>query len=229
MTTLPHGNSDCSSDELPGADLPNVGDRVADNGNWVEVYARAHLPTRFGQFDIFVFRDDASGNENVVLTRGVLHGQADVPVRIHSECLTGDALGSLRCDCREQLEIAMLSLGSGQVGALLYLRQEGRGIGLGNKIRAYALQETGLDTYEANRHLGFDDDLRDYRTAALILRLFGPTSVRLVTNNPRKVFGLRKEGIEITTRQPLVTVANPYNESYLRTKARKSGHLLPIA
>lgn len=222
MTTLPH-------DEVGRPDgLPEVGDRYDEAGCWVEVYARAELPTRYGDFDIFVFRTSSDDREHVVLTRGRLAGTANVPVRLHSECLTGDVLASLRCDCRDQLEAAQEALGAEPVGALLYMRQEGRGIGLGNKIRAYTLQQqNGLDTVEANEHLGFDDDLREYTSAALILKLFAPASIRLVTNNPRKLFGLRQQGIDVAAREPLVAVPNPHNADYLRTKVEKSGHLIP--
>ena len=222
MTTLPH-------DEIGSPEgLPEVGDRYEEHGRWVEVYARAELPTRYGRFDIFVFRTSTDDMEHVVLTRGQLDGATGVPVRLHSECLTGDVLASLRCDCRDQLEAAQETIGAEPVGALLYMRQEGRGIGLGNKIRAYTLQQqNGLDTVEANEHLGFDDDLRDYSTAALMLKMFAPESIRLVTNNPRKLFALRQQGIEVTTREPLVVVPNPHNADYLRTKVVKSGHLIP--
>ncbi len=212
----------------PHPSLPAVGDRVAAGSVWAEVYARAALPTRFGEFHAIVFRA-SDGKEHVALVRGSVRGAAAVPTRLHSECLTGDALGSLRCDCRDQLEQSLAALGKLDRGVLLYLRQEGRGIGLGNKIRAYALQETGLDTFEANRHLGFDDDLRTYDVAALILRALGVASVQLATNNPRTIFGLRAAGIEVASRTPVIGPTNPHNHRYLRAKARKGGHLLPIA
>ncbi len=226
MSTLPHMDSD---ERLPDELLPKVGDRASEGFLWVEVYSRAILPTRFGRFEVFVLRNSEDSYEHVALARGAVRGAAEVPVRLHSECLTGDVLGSLRCDCREQLEMAMATLGVSERGLLLYMRQEGRGIGLGNKVRAYALQEQGLDTFEANRHLGFDDDLREYAVAALVIRLFGPVSIQLATNNPRKIFGLRKHGVDVAGRQPLVASTNPHNSDYLRTKATKSGHLLPLA
>ncbi len=149
-----------------------------------------------------------------------------MPVRIHSECLTGDAIGSLRCDCRDQLEASLRQLAKVPYGILLYLRQEGRGIGLTNKIRAYALQDHGMDTVEANVALGFRDDERDYAIAAHMLDSLGVQSVRLMTNNPRKLDGLRELGVDVVDRIPLVMPANRYNRRYLSTKARKSGHLI---
>jgi GTP cyclohydrolase II len=206
--------------------LPAVGARFSRGAVWVEVFARAQLPTRFGDFVILVFKNSQDDKEHVVLVRGVVRDVESVPARLHSECLTGDALASLRCDCRDQLELAMAELGKSERGVFIYMRQEGRGIGLGNKIRAYALQEQGLDTFEANRHLGFEDDLRTYDVAALIVTALGLRSLRLVTNNPRKIAGLRAEGIAIAGQDPIVAIPNPHNTSYLRTK-RKSGHTLP--
>lgn len=231
MSTLPLPPNSALSAPKPEETLglPEVGARVSDGDVWVEVFARANLPTRAGDFQILVFRNSADDKEHVALVRGTVLGQADVPARVHSECLTGDVLGSLRCDCRDQLELAMADLGTSACGVLVYMRQEGRGIGLGNKIRAYALQEAGMDTFEANRHLGFDDDLRTYDVAALIFKALGVGSVLLGTNNPRKVFGLRSNGIEVSGRTPVVALANPHNTDYLRTKAKKSGHILPFS
>jgi GTP cyclohydrolase II len=205
-------------------DLPNVGDRVERDDCWIEVYARAHLPSELGNFEILVLRSSCDDKEHVALVRGSVRGARGVPVRIHSECLTGDVLGSLRCDCREQLLRALSDLGRANRGVLLYLRQEGRGIGLGNKIRAYALQESGMDTFAANRHLGFDDDLRDYTVATLALDLLGVAAIRLVTNNPRKLFAVRQGGIEVESRVPVVGTPNPHNREYLQAK-ELSGHL----
>lgn len=212
--------------ESPGY-WPVPGERVYRDTVWVEVYSRASLPTRFGEFRVFVFRNSVDDKEHVALVRGEIRGHDDVAVRVHSECLTGDVLASLRCDCRNQLERTLQELGQAERGVLVYMRQEGRGIGLGNKIRAYALQEQGLDTFEANQHLGFDDDLRRYDVAGLILQLFGIRSIRLFTNNPRKVFGLRAVGVNVLARESVVTDANPHNVDYLTTKAR-SGHFLPF-
>ena len=208
--------------------LPEVGYQIDGNDCWVRVFARAKLPTRFGEFNILVFKNSLDDKEHVAIVRGTVQEQMNVPIRVHSECLTGDVFGSMRCDCRDQLEFALNSLGTQACGVLVYLRQEGRGIGLGNKIRAYSLQEQGYDTYEANQHLGFDDDLRDYRVAALIVKALQIKSVRLVTNNPAKISGLKDNGVIVADRLPVVTKVNPHNEGYLIAKARKSGHLLPF-
>jgi GTP cyclohydrolase II len=195
----------------------------------LEIVARAHLPTRSGAFEIVAFaRDDGAELEHVALVRGEVSGASDVPVRLHSECLTGDALGSLRCDCRDQLEMALTELARAERGVLLYLRQEGRGIGLVNKIRAYALQEMGLDTFEANRHLGFDDDLRDYGEAAAMLRCLGAETVVVLTNNPKKLDGLARAGIRVAARAPLVSTPTAHNQRYLLAKKNKKGHLFDL-
>ncbi len=193
----------------------------------VRIAAAAELPTRFGDFHAVGFWNPVDGKEHAAFVHGheALDGEA-VPVRIHSECLTGDAIGSLRCDCRDQLEASLRQLARMPFGILLYLRQEGRGIGLTNKIRAYALQDHGLDTVEANIALGFRDDERDYSIAAHMLDSLGVRSIRLMTNNPRKIEGLRELGVEIVDRIPLVMPASRYNRRYLSTKARKSGHLI---
>jgi GTP cyclohydrolase II len=193
--------------------------------NTVTKLACAAFPTRFGDFSIYAFRDQ-KGKEHVALVRGEVSGKESVPVRIHSECLTGDCLGSLRCDCRDQLEYSLKYLGRKEYGILLYMRQEGRGIGLGNKIKAYQLQDNGMDTVEANIHLGFDEDLRDYSTAARILQIFNVKSVALLTNNPAKVQDLKKNGITITKRIPVVVKPNKYNTEYLKTKKKKMNHLI---
>jgi GTP cyclohydrolase II len=208
--------------------LPQVGQRLQEGDVSVELYAAAHLPTRFGDFELLVFRNNLDDKEHLALVHGALAGSSQVLTRLHSECLTGDVLGSLRCDCRDQLEMGLAALRQAPAGILLYMRQEGRGIGLGNKIRAYALQEQGLDTVEANQHLGFDDDVRDYRVAAMMLRLLGPASIALATNNPRKIFALKAHGIDVATRLPLVARENVHNAAYLATKARKAGHMLPL-
>jgi len=184
------------------------------------------LPTRFGHFRLFGFDDN--GQEHVAVVRGDVAGETEVPMRIHSECLTGDALGSLRCDCREQLEASLSAIGAMERGIVLYLRQEGRGIGLLNKLRAYKLQEQGLDTVEANRALGFPDDARDYRVAASMLRALDVHSVALMTNNPNKVAQLEAHGVTVARRVPHEMPPNPHNCRYLATKATRSGHLLTL-
>jgi GTP cyclohydrolase II len=191
----------------------------------VECVAEAWLPTRSGTFRIAAFLVGGMPTEIVALR--YTDGNGDVPlVRLHSECLTGDALGSLRCDCGEQLEASLEQIAEAGSGTLLYLRQEGRGIGLVNKIRAYALQDEGLDTVDANIALGFPVDGRDYSAAAAVLRSLGIEKVRLLTNNPAKCEALQMWGIEVRERVPLVVPPNPSNRVYLQTKAVRMGHLL---
>ncbi len=178
----------------------------------------ASLPTRYGDFELKIFTD-AAGIEHIVIVKGT--PVDDCLVRLHSECATGDIFGSLRCDCREQLEKSLEMIGEAGCGLLIYLRgHEGRGIGLSNKIRAYALQEGGMDTYEANVHLGFAPDARDYTAAVDILKSFGLKKVRLLTNNKDKTSALEKNGIAVTARVPLWMEVNPHNEKYIATKRR---------
>ncbi|MCS6908693.1 MAG: GTP cyclohydrolase II [Anaerolineales bacterium] len=212
--------------DLISQDLEHCCDGYGPDQICVRIVAIAELPTRFGQFQVVAFYNNKDGKEHAALIHGDVIGAEDVPVRIHSECLTGDVFGSLRCDCRDQLETALCLLGQMDKGLLLYLRQEGRGIGFINKIRAYSLQDRGLDTVEANLALGFRDDERDYWIAAHMLDSLKVRSIRLMTNNPRKIRELRQYGIRITERIPLVIPANPFNEFYLRTKAIKSGHMI---
>jgi GTP cyclohydrolase II len=192
----------------------------------MKIAAIADLPTRFGDFHIIAFWNARDGKEHAALVRGDVTGAEHVPVRLHSECLTGDSLGSLRCDCRDQLEAALIAIGQMEQGIILYLRQEGRGIGFLNKIRAYGLQDYGYDTVEANLALGFQDDERDYAVAAHMLMSLKVKSIRLMTNNPRKIAGLAQHGIVVSDRMPHIMPPNAHNEAYLRTKAAKSGHML---
>lgn len=192
----------------------------------VRVVAMAELPTRFGDFHIVAFENNRDGKEHVAITKGDVIGASDVPVRLHSECLTGDVMGSLRCDCRDQLEAALRKINRMERGMVLYLRQEGRGIGLINKIRAYSLQDEGLDTVEANLALGFRDDERDYAVAAHMLMSLKIQSVQLMTNNPKKIKQLTQYGIQVNGRLPHIMEPNEHNRFYLETKAAKSGHMI---
>ena len=184
------------------------------------------LPTRWGVFDIHGFEDPFKGKEHIAITMGDCGSDEPLLIRIHSECLTGDALGSLRCDCGEQLNEALRRISQQGRGAILYLRQEGRGIGLVNKIRAYNLQDEGADTVEANERLGFGADLRDYTICAPMLNHLGAKKLHLMTNNPRKIKALEDLGFEIAERRPIQTESNPHNAQYLSTKAGKLGHFL---
>lgn len=197
-------------------------------GSSVHVVSRAQLPTRHGAFELVAFATHERELSDIALVKGSLEDRPSasrIPVRVHSECLTGDVLGSRRCDCGQQLDLALQRLAATECGALLYLRQEGRGIGIANKVRAYALQDTGLDTVEANEHLGFDDDLRTYDVAAGMLYALGIRAVTLHTNNPRKIAGLQAAGIDVV-REPLQIEPGRHNRHYLETKRRRSGHLL---
>lgn len=191
----------------------------------VAFVASSRLPTRFGAFMIHAFEDPETGKEHLALVMGEVADGAPVLMRVHSECLTGDGFGSLRCDCGPQFEAAMQKVAAAGRGVILYLRQEGRGIGLLNKIRAYHLQDEGADTVEANEQLGFAPDLREYSMCEDMLRHLGVKTVRLMTNNPRKVLALEARGIEVVERVPLMTGRNPHNEHYLDTKQGKLGHM----
>jgi GTP cyclohydrolase II len=218
-----------SLDDLVTRDLGHDCEGFGRHRVCVRLEAVANLPTRFGLFRIVAFYNNRDGKDHIALVHGDVLGGEEVVTRLHSECLTGDALGSLRCDCRDQLTAALAHIAEEPCGILLYMRQEGRGIGLLNKIRAYALQDRGLDTVDANLALGFLDDERDYAVAAHMLASLTVRSIRLLTNNPRKVDELRRYGIVVTERIPHVIPANQYNRAYLETKAQRSGHLIPPA
>jgi len=192
----------------------------------VRIIAIADLPSRFGRFQVAAFWNNRDGKDHIAILHGNPMGKERVPTRVHSECLTGDALGSLRCDCRDQLEVALRRIAQEECGIVLYLRQEGRGIGLLNKMRAYGLQDRGLDTVEANLALGFRDDEREYSIAAHMLHSLKVKSIQLLTNNPKKVEELQQYGVEISGRLPHVIPANEHNRFYLETKRDRSGHLL---
>ncbi|MBE7383793.1 MAG: bifunctional 3,4-dihydroxy-2-butanone-4-phosphate synthase RibB/GTP cyclohydrolase II RibA [Leptolyngbya sp. SIO1E4] len=199
-----------------------------EHERFVKREAIADLPTQFGHFQIYAYRNLMDNSEHVALVKGdpATFRDQSVMVRVHSECLTGDAFGSLRCDCRMQLQAALKMIESAERGVVVYLRQEGRGIGLVNKLKAYSLQDMGLDTVEANEKLGLPVDQRNYGIGAQILNDIGVTKFCLITNNPRKIAGLKGYGLEMVDRVPLVIEATPYNSHYLETKAKKLGHLL---
>lgn len=194
----------------------------------VERVTEARLPTKYGEFLVIAYRSKVDADEHMALVRGDISGDEPVLVRVHSQCTTGDIFGSMRCDCGEQIALAMRNIADEGRGVFLYMRQEGRGIGFHNKLRAYALQDQGLDTVEANIALGFDADLRDYGIGAQILADLGLHKIRLLTNNPKKVIGLESYGLEIVETLDLRTLPTPYNLEYLKTKQSKMGHLLGV-
>jgi GTP cyclohydrolase II/3,4-dihydroxy 2-butanone 4-phosphate synthase/GTP cyclohydrolase II len=202
---------------VPPAPLPTV-----------KAYSQAEVPTEYGAFRVIVYREEGSEDEHCAIVLGELSDQQDVLARVHSECFTGEVLHSLKCDCREQLDQALQRIAEVGRGVVLYLRQEGRGIGLGNKIRAYALQQQGADTVDANLKLGFEVDARRYHVAAAMLEDLGIRSIALMTNNPAKVDALRKDGVIIARREPMLIEANDHNRDYLRTKNRRMGHLIEL-
>jgi GTP cyclohydrolase II/3,4-dihydroxy 2-butanone 4-phosphate synthase/GTP cyclohydrolase II len=188
-------------------------------------YAESEIPTRHGRFRVVVYRDCHDNSEHLAIVRGNVEGEEGVLCRVHSECWTSEVLGSLKCDCREQLERSLDAIAQAGRGVIVYLRQEGRGIGLGNKIRAYALQEAGLDTVEANLELGFAPDLRRYDFAAKMLGDLGVRSVALMTNNPEKIRGLENAGVRVIERVSHWSPPNEHNADYLEVKREKMGHL----
>jgi 3,4-dihydroxy 2-butanone 4-phosphate synthase/GTP cyclohydrolase II len=191
-----------------------------------EKVAQAKFPTRYGEFEIYGFESEIDGEQSVALVKGD-PGSSEIPlVRIHSQCFTGDTLNSLRCDCGDQLENALRQISQVGCGILIYQMQEGRGIGLINKLRAYQLQDLGVDTVEANLQLGFDADERNYEFCAEILRFLRVKAVRLLSNNPDKIRGLEDAGIQVVERVPLIVQSSPFCRDYLRTKKEKMGHLL---
>ena len=196
--------------------------------SFVHKAAETVLPTEYGEFKAIAFVNDIDDYEHLALVKGEIDPEKEIMVRVHSQCLTGDVLGSYRCDCGEQLKKAMEMVQKEGLGIILYLQQEGRGIGLANKLKAYALQDEGLDTVEANERLGFEADLRNYGVGAQILTALGVRKMRLITNNPKKIVGLEGYGLEVTGRVPIEIEPRPENRKYLVTKCQKLGHLMDI-
>jgi GTP cyclohydrolase II len=211
---------------LPMTPKSNPDKRELKKGSGIKLVAQAALPTRHGRFTIYGFKGRGPLDEAIALVRGKLNGKAAPLVRVHSQCLTGDVLASLRCDCRAQLELSLRKIDQAGSGILLYLPQEGRGIGLMNKLRAYELQDGGMDTVEANETLGFAADARDYDFSAQILKKLGATKIRLLSNNPEKVRQLEDSGIRVVQRVPCQPRISKISRAYLQTKKSKMGHLL---
>jgi len=228
MAHLPQLEATASKFELK---IVTIADLIAyrlRHEKLVQRVTEAKLPTKWGEFTAVAYKSAVDAAEHIALVKGDISSDEPVLVRVHSECLTGDVFGSLRCDCGVQIEMALQSIAKEDRGVFLYMRQEGRGIGFHNKLRAYALQDRGMDTVEANIALGFAPDLRDYGVGAQILADLGLHNIRLLTNNPKKVIGLESYGIKIVETVPLIAPATPYNIHYLETKQKKLGHILGI-
>ncbi|MFA5928843.1 MAG: GTP cyclohydrolase II, partial [Candidatus Margulisiibacteriota bacterium] len=200
--------------------------RIKQQDCLIEKMAEAKLPTAYGDFQIVGYENTITREHHVALVKGKVKGKKNVLVRVHSECLTGDVFHSARCDCHAQLDTAIRKIAKEDCGVLLYMRQEGRGIGLINKLKAYALQESGRDTVQANEELGFAPDLRNYGIGAQILLDLGLTSIRLMTNNPAKIVGMEGYGLKVAERVPIVIEPSKHNKKYLQTKGKKLGHIL---
>ena len=226
MARLPQLRRFATKHKLKIATIADLIEHRRTREKLVEHVETIKMPTDYGDFDLHLYRSHLDGQHHMALVRGEVAGKKDVLVRVHSECLTGDVFGSRRCDCGPQLHQAMKQIAEAGRGVLVYMRQEGRGIGLPAKIKAYKLQEGGLDTVQANEKLGFPMDLREYGLGAQILTDLGLRKIRLLTNNPRKIVGLGGYGLEVTEQVPIRVTANPHNKRYLETKRKKMGHLL---